>query len=351
MNEERVLIRNTADRILNDLCSKELVERAELGEWPEPLWQTLEETGLTLAGLPEEAGGAGGRLGDSMVVIRQAARYAAPIPLAETFMAGCMLVAAGCEIPRGALTIAAVDKPFLLTDSSTGYELEGEAPVAFLGQVSKILVLAELAGDLKLVLISPSDCTFTPKQNLAGERRDHLVAECLQVTENQVYSLENSWSADHLLQLGALTRAVMMAGALESILEMSVQYALDRQQFGRPIAKFQAIQQQLAALAGQVAAASKAADTSVQAAETGNAETAIAVAKSRVGEAAGIGAEIAHQVHGAMGFTREHSLHQRTRRLWCWRDEYGSEAYWHARIGRGIAARGADELWSFISQT
>lgn len=351
MNEERVLIRDTTDRILNDLCSKELVDRAEQGQWPQELWQALEDNGLTLAGLPEESGGAGGRLGDSMEVMRRAARVAAPLPLAETFMAGCMLVAAGCEVPKGVLTIAAVENPLLLSKTSTGYEMEGEARVAFLGQAIQVVVLAELAGDLKLVTISPSDCISTAHQNLAGECRDHMVVESLQLTDDQLYSLEDSWNEDHLLQLGALTRAVMMAGALDSILEMSVHYALERQQFGRPIAKFQAIQQQLAVLAGEVAAAGKAADVAVQAAESGNAETAIALAKSRVGEAAGIGAEIAHQVHGAMGFTHEHSLHHRTRRLWSWRDEYGSESYWQARLGRAIAVRGADDFWPFITQS
>jgi alkylation response protein AidB-like acyl-CoA dehydrogenase len=73
------------------------------------------------------------------------------------------------------------------------------------------------------------------------------------------------------------------------------------------------------------------------------------VAKSRIGEAAGKGAEIAHQVHGAMGFTREHNLHYSTRRLWSWRDEFGNETYWQSRLGREIAARGADALWPMLT--
>ena len=58
----------------------------------------------------------------------------------------------------------------------------------------------------------------------------------------------------------------------------------------------------------------------------------------RVGEAAGTGAAIAHQVHGAMGFTYEHSLHHATRRLWAWREEFGNEAVWATRLGRMVAA-------------
>ena len=85
----------------------------------------------------------------------------------------------------------------------------------------------------------------------------------------------------------------------------------------------------------------------------GNETTAaeVAIAKIRVGEAAGNGAAIAHQVHGAMGFTYEHSLHQATRRLWSWREEFGNEAHWADRLGHMVAARGADALWPFVTGT
>ena len=75
----------------------------------------------------------------------------------------------------------------------------------------------------------------------------------------------------------------------------------------------------------------------------------MAVAKARAGEAAGRAAEIAHQVHGAMGFTHEHALHQSTRRLWSWRDEFGNESFWQQRLGRAVAAAGAAALWPRIT--
>ena len=75
----------------------------------------------------------------------------------------------------------------------------------------------------------------------------------------------------------------------------------------------------------------------------------VAIAKVRVGEAAGAGAAIAHQVHGAMGFTYEHTLHHSTRRLWAWREEFGNETLWAERLGGMVAARGADELWPFVT--
>jgi acyl-CoA dehydrogenase len=128
-----------------------------------------------------------------------------------------------------------------------------------------------------------------------------------------------------------------------------VQYAGERVQFGRPIGRFQAVQQNLAVLAGQAAAATAAAEAAIEAAAQGLDALAIAAAKIRAGEAAGIGAAIAHQVHGAIGFTQEHSLHHATRRLWSWRDEFGSEAFWSRKLGATVAAAGADRLWQSIT--
>jgi acyl-CoA dehydrogenase len=76
---------------------------------------------------------------------------------------------------------------------------------------------------------------------------------------------------------------------------------------------------------------------------------AVAAAKIRAGEAAGKVAEIAHQVHGAIGFTHEHSLHRLTRRLWSWRDEFGTESHWSRELGRAVMAAGVDALWPMIT--
>ncbi len=68
-----------------------------------------------------------------------------------------------------------------------------------------------------------------------------------------------------------------------------------------------------------------------------------------MGEAAGEGAAIAHQVFGAIGFTQEHILHRYTQRLWAWRDQFGTESEWAERIGRHVAGEGADELWPMLA--
>jgi acyl-CoA dehydrogenase len=146
-----------------------------------------------------------------------------------------------------------------------------------------------------------------------------------------------------------LIRSASMAGAIETLLESSVRYAGERVQFGKPIAKFQAIQQSLASLAGEATSAQSAAlaafGSSVR--MPGRFETA--VAKIRTGKAAGVAAGIAHQVHGAIGFTWEHPLHYFTQRLWAWRAEYGTEAQWAIRLGREAIERRGLNLWADIT--
>ena len=140
-----------------------------------------------------------------------------------------------------------------------------------------------------------------------------------------------------------------MAGGLDYLLRQAAQYATERRQFGKPIGSFQVIQQNLAVLAGHTAAAGTAAANAFRAADRGDAAFEIAVAKVRVGEAAGIGASIAHQTHGAIGFTYEHALQFVTRRLWSWRAEFGGEGEWAVELGRSVAERGADALWPHLT--
>ena len=186
-----------------------------------------------------------------------------------------------------------------------------------------------------------------PDQNLAREQRDTLLFE--QTPVIAAAPAGHGVPPQAALLYGALARSAQMAGGLDYLLRQASQYATERRQFGKPIGSFQVIQQNLAVLAGHTAAAGTAAANAFGAADRGDAAFEIAVAKVRVGEAAGIGASIAHQVHGAIGFTYEHALHFVTRRLWSWRAEFGAESYWAAELGRGVARRGADELWSYIT--
>ena len=342
MNEQQQMIRDTLERLLTDLCTADVVDAAEAGEWPEELWQALTETGLTLAGISEQTGGTGGDVTDSLLVIREAARFAAPVPLAEHFLAARLLESSAMTVSQPVMTVAIGEFEF----NSKG-RLTGQADhVAFARWADEIILVAVRKSRPFVCRVNTSDIDITRGTNLAGEPVDAISVD-LNLPDGSFAEAPED-SDRRLLLMGAALRSLMMAGALESTLQMSVQYAMDRTQFGRPISKFQAIQHQLAVLAGESAASTMAAHAIASAFE-GAVETDIAIGKARIGEAVSVCTDIAHQVHGAMGYTMEHSLNHRTRRLWSWRDDYGTERYWQVQVGRKFLQADADSLWSGIT--
>ncbi|WP_214365060.1 acyl-CoA dehydrogenase family protein [Pseudonocardia sp. H11422] len=315
------------------------------------LWKTLEETGLARLTLPETAGGSGGTLTDAAAVLSMAGAYAARAPLVETdLLAGWLAHAAGLDVPSGPLTAVAAD----LTITPSG---NGAAGARLTGTLARVpwarstTAIVVLSGD-QVVVLDRAAVTITEGVNLAEEPRDTVTVD---VGAGAVGTAPAGAAAEFRLR-AALGRALLLAGAARGALAESVRYAGERVQFGRPIGRFQAIQQQLALAAAEVAAAAAATEAAARTAAVdgfGADSTAVAVAaaKARAGEAAGQVARIAHQVHGAIGFTREHDLRLVTTRLWAWRDEDGSDAQWNDEIGARVLAAGADVLWPLVTGT
>lgn len=329
------------EETLAELFEREL--RAA-GATPDLLWRRLEEAGLTLAGVPEAAGGSGGGLEEAAAVVRVAGYFAAPTPLAETaFLAGWLLAEAGLPIPAGPLTATAAES-ISLRHANGGFVLEGRAArVPWARAARSVVVLA--GGHVACV---PGEAVgLEQAENLAGEPRDDLVFDGVALTADEARPAPAGVDAESFRARGALARSLAMVGALERVLELSVRYAGERVQFGRPIGRFQAVQQEIAVLAGEVAAATAAVAAAVESCDV----LAIAVAKIRAGDAATKGASIAHQVHGAIGFTEEHELHRFTLRLWAWRDEFGSEEHWAVALGKLVAAAGPHGLWPLLTAT
>jgi len=344
VSELGTLLADTVTRLFGDLVTKESLEAAEQGAWPDRLWRALEEGGLTLPLVPEAQGGAGGCWQDAEVVVRASGRHAAPVPLAETIVAGWLLAGAGLEVPTGPLTLAPARAGESLRLSRSGAVLDGTATrVPWGAAAGHVVALVEADGRPTVALLAGDAARATPGKNLALEPRDTLAWDAAPVIAAAPAAL--GIGADAIQFYGALVRAAQMAGALESVLEQAVRYAGERHQFGRAIGSFQAIQQQLAVLAGHVAATGAAAAHAFRAADRRDPAFEIAAAKVRAGEAAGVGAAVGHAVHGAIGFTYEHALHFATRRLWSWRAEFGSESRWAAVLGRDVLGRGAEALW------
>ncbi len=346
------IIQEAATRIFTDLCEPRIVNDAEQGIWPAQLWDTLEESGLTLTWVPDNLGGAGADMSDGFTVLKVAGQYTAPVPVAETMFAGLILSRANIKSPLGPMTVAPVHPAVRITLGADGV-LQGSArDIPFARQAKHIAVIARRDNQPVIALVDRAACHVTEAKGLSGEARDTVSFN--NVRPISVAAAPADLDEDGACAIGATIRCVQMAGAMQRILDQSVQYAQERVQFGRPIGKFQAVQHNLAQLAGETAAAAVAADAAAYAlaiGSPGNEDTiaVIATAKVRVGEAVSTGSLIAHQAHGAMGFTYEHSLHHSTRRMWSWREEFGNESVWAMRLGRIVAARGGDELWPFIS--
>ncbi len=347
MSELHAILGRSIERLLADHVTSEVRRAAEAGAWPAKLWDALAANGHPGVLVPEALGGVGGGWPEAYLVVHAAGRAGAPVPLAESVLAGHLLAAAGLDVPDGPLGVAPVrpEEALDLVPDGAGWRLDGVATrVPWGGAVGHLCVLATVAGAPHLALVAAGGFAVEADRNLAGEPRDTL-----RFAATPVVAARPCEDGEGIRRGGALLRAAAMAGALQGLVELSVGYANERVQFGRPIGKFQAIQQQLAVLAGEAAAAGSAAEAAAAAAGGSDADFEIAVAKVRAGKAAEIACTIAHQVHGAIGFTDEHALHHLTRRLWSWQAEFGGAGHWAETLGRAVAARGADALWPSIT--
>ena len=346
------LLIDTTTRIFEDLCDPQTVNAATDAAWKVELWNALEESLLTLAWVPESCGGAGAGITDGFDILAVSGRYAVPVPLAETLLAGWLLAAAGLPSPSGIMTVAparprdalALDEDGLLHGVAVG--------VPFAVVTDSIVVCAARNGTRFVARVNTGDCLIRSAPGLAGDTRD--VVRFDRVAPVACSALPDAWRADALMLMGATARAVQIGGALQAVLALATRYARERVAFERTISRFQAVQHNLARLAGEAAATVAAAGSAADAIrDPHDLDTGVfleaASAKIRAGEAAGTGAAIAHQVHGAIGFTEEHVLHRFTRRLWSWRDDFGNESEWAVQLGQLVASNGADDLWPMLA--
>jgi len=330
------LLADQLDRLLAKHVDREALAVIEGGTFPAALWKQVDDLGARSALVPESADGAGLAWRDAEVVMRVLGRHASPVPLGETMIGAALLAAAGLAVPEGPLAIVAAPLTLDAEDRLSGTD----SPVAWAPVATWLIVAAERAGRRFVCLVDREDVGLAPVKTYgrtpsAAVRFDAVRAVALAPAGRYV---------DPLCALATL-RSVQIAGSLEAVLPLCVEYANVRQQFGKPIGKFQAIQQLLAELAMQTAAAQVAGMYGCRRIDSGAGWEGVAIAKIRAGAAATSGAAAAHQIFGAIGVTDEHQLHQHTRRLWQWRSEAGSELLWAEKLGAStLAARGAS-LW------
>jgi acyl-CoA dehydrogenase len=350
--ESENIVAETAEKIFADLADAQTINNDKKGSWKAPLWQALTEAGLPLSWVPEDCDGSGASLAEGFSVLSAAGRFAIAVPLAETMLAGWLLSQSKMASPEGMMTVAPTSPKDRIAVGADG-TLSGRARgVPFAKDAQCIAVLASGASGFSIALVDAAKCRIEAGLNLASDASDTVTFS--NVHPIAIKPAPKGFDQNALMLMGGVARSLQIAGALESMLDISVRYSNERVAFEKKISKFQAVQHNLARLAGEsaaaLAAATSAADTIANSTSFDDAAfLEAASAKIRCSEAAEKGGAIAHQVHGAIGFTIEHILHRYSLRALAWRDDFGSESYWAVELGKMVAARGADELWPLVA--
>jgi acyl-CoA dehydrogenase len=323
-------------RLVRDTATAVLARDASEPDGGDPLvrWRRFADADLVLMGTPEPIGG--GWPAAVAAVVQLCGEQLASVPYAESaLVAAPLLAAAGLSVPPGVATVADGTSG-LVEPVGDGARLRLERErVAWASAAETVVVVVADGADEVIASIDLSDVAVTAGRNVAGEPRDRVDVDVVVARER--WTAVPPGTAVELRVRGALSRSLAMAGAASAVLGMTIRYAGEREQFGRPIGRFQAMQHAIAELAGEVEAMRASADAAVECCVTSGfdsaaARLAVGAAKIQAGVGAAVVARVAHQVHGAIGTTREHPLHRATTRLWSWRDDFGSERAWQGDL-------------------
>jgi acyl-CoA dehydrogenase len=303
------------------------------------LWRRLEELGLVRLTGDERVGGSGASWYEAAELLAAAVRHGVRIPLAEHDLLACWLLDAnGMDCDGAARTVCVLD------DRGTA------SAVPWASGADRIVVVWQTGDQYRAADVEAAAVVITGGTNMIGEPRDTVVTDPAALGGVAV-------SASLVAQLrlkSALVRSIQVCAAMDRILELSIEHAVTRNQFGRPLAKFQAIQHLIADIAAEAALGRAATEAALAAAVTSewsvsSLDFLVAVARSCTGHAASVVVRNAHQVHGAMGTTREHRLHEFTRAALAWRSEFGTVRYWDDRVTSAALQAGPAQLWGLIT--
>ena len=314
--------------ILKDQCTPAVVRAIEAGGSPAALWESLADAGFMELLATEAEGGADLSLAELFPILSHFGRYAVPLPIAQTIIARA-LVASQFAIPPGMITLAA------------GVRRNSDASMTCALVPYGMMADFVLAHDGDALLLLP--CAAAQRQ--ATGVHCSLTASLTWLDDSDAIRAPQGGSL--LPVFAAALHAALLSGAMNRLFEMTLQYCNDRNQFGKSLGKFQAVQHQLSVMAEHTAAASIAAEAAFQGAGKTPSILAAAMAKSRTSEAAVLVAATAHALHGAIGVTEEYDLQLLTRRLHEWRMAHGSEAYWNKIVGE-LVLKGDMSLSDFV---
>ena len=336
------------DRLLTGISTPAVVRTVDAGGAPLHLWQQIIDSGFADALVAEDRGGAGLGLPDAFHLFFLCGRHALPVPLAQTMIARRLFAADGMRIPEGPIALS--PPPVVANDQTI------ECRNVPFGKVAQWVIVPHAdpgdgadASAARPAWLLPVSAATRSDSAIHGSLLAHFKwrnpgGDAALITDAALIAHPMPW-----MEIGGLITAALMAGAMDYVLERTVRYAGERSQFGRPIGKFQAIQQQLSVLAELAVASRMAAELGCQEPAPGlPISLAAAAAKARASEAAATVVSVAHAVHAAMGITEEYDLQLYTRRLNEWRTDYGSAGYWNRRVGGAVLASDARCTLDFI---
>lgn len=290
------------DQVVRLLADGQNRRRDEAEECDPVVCAKAVELGLPLAMCPESANGFDLKWSEMFEVLAHSASCGEPAPLGDTLVGNAVLCAAGERPAEGPIFLSL---PAGFAGSEPGLNLPADACLLTAEGGSAGLAAPAGAADRAIGVRPPQD--------------------------------------DQMTLAGALLRSVQIAGALQGALDLSVRYAQERSQFGRPLSKFQAVQHMLAQLAGEAVATAAAARMACAKMDAGGGALAVAVAKLRAGRAVEKGVMLAHQIHGAIGVTLEYPLARLSRNMWRWSEDFGDQRHWAVVVGRAALNQGAWE--------
>ena len=224
----------------------------------------------------------------------------------------------------------------------TDFLVENE--IDALNLTDKIMFITKIDGVEKVVFFQNSNLDIEQKKNFLAEPRFNL-----NLKNNNIIDIKTLNPKINFNYLGAILRSAQMIGSMEKILNLSIDYCSQRKQFGRALSKFQAIQHQISEMAVELSASSAALSTIASSEDLSKNIYDIAILKIRTGIAAGKIIAISHQVHGAIGFTKEYELAYFTKNLNSWRNDFGNESYWDEFLGKDFLENSNKNLWEYLT--
>jgi acyl-CoA dehydrogenase len=303
-------------------------------------WDRLNGLGLVRLTGAEESGGSGAGWREAAELARAAAWHGVHTGIEEHDLLACWLLeATGLPVDAAPRTVCVVD---------CGGTARG---VPWAADSDKIVIAWAGPDEYLVADLSRTDCNVTAGANVAGEPRDTVRVDI----DSLSGTATTATVVCSLMLRGALIRAVQLSAVLDRIVELAVFHTTERQQFGRPLAKFQSVQNLVADMAAEASLARAATEAAVAEAVTSDWSSKklkfmVAVARSCAGHAASVVVRNAHQVHGAIGTTHEHRLHEFTKPALAWRSEFGSMRYWDQHLTSAAVDAGRTGLWTLIAR-